>query len=198
VGALVGTHFFILMEVLFIIYTNMQRPVRKDDTPVNEDIHVKEVLLIGNDGTPFGVRSTREALVIASKEGYDLVMVAPNAKPPVCKLMDYRKYRYEQQRKAREARKNQNIVDIKEVRLTAVIDTHDFETKLRSGVKFLQKGDKLKVAVWLPYRAGDLLIQQGKEVLVRFRTGCEEVGVLDKDIAREGRYLTMFLTPKKK
>jgi translation initiation factor IF-3 len=176
----------------------MQRPVRKDETPINEEIRLREVLLIGSDGTQYGITPTREALRIAQQEGLDLVLVAPNAKPPVCKLLDYRKYRYEQQRKAREARKNQKIVDIKEIRLTATIDTHDFETKLRNGYKFLDKGDKLKVAVWLPYRAGEMLIQQGREVLIRFRAGCEEVSTLEKDIAHEGRYLTMGLAPKKK
>ncbi|MBN2504715.1 MAG: translation initiation factor IF-3 [Bacilli bacterium] len=186
------------MEVLHIIYNINQRPVKKDDTPINEEIRAREVLLIGHDGQQFGVKPIREAQSIANREGYDLVMVAPNATPPVCKLMDYKKYRYEQQRKAREAKKNQHIVEIKEIRLTAVIDTHDFETKLRNGIKFLDKGDKLKVAVWLPYRAGEMLIQQGREVLKRFRERCEEVGTLEKDIAREGRYLTMFLSPKKK
>lgn len=199
VGALSGSHFFYLkMEVLHIIYNINQRPVKKDDTPINEEIRAREVLLIGHDGQQFGVKPIREAQSIANREGYDLVMVAPNATPPVCKLMDYKKYRYEQQRKAREAKKNQHIVEIKEIRLTAVIDTHDFETKLRNGIKFLDKGDKLKVAVWLPYRAGEMLIQQGREVLKRFRERCEEVGTLEKDIAREGRYLTMFLSPKKK
>jgi len=193
-----GIHFFISQEVLHIIYNINQRPVKKDETPINEEIRFKEVLLIGADGTQFGVKSTREALSIAQREGLDLVLVAPNAKPPVCKLMDYRKFRYEQQRKAREAKKNQRVMELKEIRLTAVIDTHDFETKLRNGLKFLEKGDKLKVSVWLPYRAGDILIGQGREVLRRFMAGCEEVGVIEKDIAHEGRYLTMVLTPKKK
>ncbi len=186
------------MEVLPIIYNINQRPVRKDDTPINEEIRAREVLLIGNDGQQFGVRPIRDALSIAIREGYDLVMVAPNANPPVCKLMDYKKYRYEQQRKAREAKKNQRVVEMKEIRLTAVIDTHDFETKLRNGMKFLEKGDKLKVAVWLPYRAGEMLIQQGREVLRRFQERSEEIAMLEKDILREGRYLTMLLTPKKK
>jgi len=198
VGALFGIHFLFSQEVLHIIYNINQRPVRKDDTQINEEIRLREVLLIGADGTQYGLITTREALQIASREGLDLVLVAPTAKPPVCKLMDYRKFRYEQQRKAREAKKNQRIVELKEIRLTAVIDTHDFETKLRNGIKFLDKGDKLKVSVWLPYRAGEMLIQQGREVLKRFMAGCEEVGVLEKDIAHEGRYLTMVMTPKKK
>jgi len=197
VGASKVSTFLFQLEVFHILYNN-QKPVKKDDTLINENIRVKEVLLIGGDGTQYGVKSTREALYIANQEGLDLVMVAPNAKPPVCKLMDYSKFRYEQQRKAREARKNQKIVDIKEIRLTAVIDTHDFETKIRNGIKFLEKGDKLKVSVRLPYRAGQILIQQGKEVLERFKEKCSEVGEQEKDLTHEGRNITMTLAPKKK
>lgn len=183
---------------MFTILYNNVRPVKKDETPINEEIRLKEILLIGADGTQYGVKSSREAMVIAQQLGLDLVMVAPTAKPPVCKLMDYSKFRYEQQRKAREARKNQKIVDIKEIRLTAVIDTHDFDTKVRNGIKFLVNGDKLKVSVRLPYRAGQILIQQGKDVLDRFKGKCEEVGEQEKDLVHEGRNITMTLAPKKK
>ncbi len=127
-----------------------------------------------------------------------MVLVAPTAKPPVCKLLDYSKYRYEQQRKAREAKKHQKTVELKEIRMTAVIDTHDFETKLRNGIKFLSKGNKLKVSVRLPYRAGSTLIEQGKEVLNRFAEGCNEVGELENRISHDGRFLSMVLTPAKK
>lgn len=185
------------MGVFYILYNN-SKPVRKDDTLINEEIRTKEVLLIGADGHQYGIKPTKEAMYIASQEGLDLVMVAPTAKPPVCKLMDYSRFRYEQQRKAREARKNQKIVDIKEIRLTAVIDTHDFETKVRNGSKFLEKGDKLKVSVRLPYRASQMLVQQGREVLIKFKTSCEELGDLEKDILHEGRYINMVLIPKKK
>jgi len=184
--------------VLRIIYNINQKPVKKDETPINEEIRYREVLLIGADGTQYGIKQTRDALSIAYEQGYDLVLVAATAKPPVCKLMDYRKFKFEQQKKAREAKKNQRIVDIKEIRLTAVIDTHDYETKLRNGIKFLEKGDKLKVSVWLPYRAGDMLIRQGKDVLEKFRQRCDEIASTEKEIAHEGRYLTMVLTPKKK
>jgi len=180
-----------------VIYNN-SKPIRKDDTLINDEIRAKEVLLIGADGQQFGVKSTREALFIATKEGLDLVMVAPLATPPVCKLLDYSKYRYEQQRKAREAKKNQHIVDIKEIRLTAMIDTHDFETKVRNGIKFLSSGDKLKISVRLPNRAGTILIQQGKDLLRKFTALCIEVGDLEKDIIHEGRNLIMVLASKKK
>lgn len=195
-GAPCGIHFFHLQEV-FPIYNN-QKPIKKDDTLINEDIRVKEVLVIGADGTTLGVKPTREAIYLANREGLDLVMVAPMATPPVCKLLDYSKFRYEQQRKAREAKKNQHIMDIKEIRLTAVIDTHDFETKIRNGAKFLADGDKLKISVRLPNRAGAILIQQGKDVLNKFAASCTEVGDQEKEIIHEGRNLIMVLAPKKK
>jgi translation initiation factor IF-3 len=196
VGAIAVSTFFDTQEV-HVIYNNT-KPVRKDDTLINEDIRVKEVLVIGADGTQLGIKNIREALYIAGREGLDLVLIAPTATPPVCKLLDYSKYRYEMQRKAREAKKNQHIIDIKEIRLTAVIDTHDFETKVRNGVKFLASGDKLKISVRLPNRAGAMLIQQGKDILNQFSALCAEVGEMEKDIIHEGRNLIMVLASKKK
>jgi translation initiation factor IF-3 len=187
-------HFFNTLEV-FNIYNN--KPIKKDDTLINEAISEKEVLLIGNDGTQLGIKPTREALFIAQREGLDLVLIAPTARPPVCKLLDYSKYRYEQQRKAKEARKNQKIVELKEISFTAVIHTHDFETKVRNGIKFLEHGDKLKITVRLPNRAPAILIQQGKEVLTNFANKCALVGDPEKAIAQEGRYLSQILAPKK-
>ncbi|MDP2426380.1 MAG: translation initiation factor IF-3 [Candidatus Izemoplasmatales bacterium] len=188
--------FFNIQEVFFI-YNNKQ-PVRKDETLINEDIRFKEVLLIGVDGFQFGTKPTREALYIAQKENLDLVCVAPTATPPVCKLMNYSKFRYEQQRKAREAKKNQHIVELKEIRLSAVIDTHDFETKLRHGQKFLSDGNKVKISIRLPYRAGVPLITQGKEVIRSYIAGCAEVGDPERDIVQEGRNLSITVSAKKK
>ncbi len=189
--------FLIPLEVLNI-YNNSSKPVKKDEMMINDAIRAKEVLLIGNDGQQFGVKPLREALFIAQKEGLDLVMIAPTATPPVCKLLDYSKYRYEMQRKAKEAKKNQKIVELKEIRLTAVIDTHDFETKVRNGIKFLEHGDKLKISVRLPNRAPAILVQQGREVLTNFATKCALVGDPEKPIAHEGRFLSQILAPKKK
>ena len=177
---------------------NSSKPVKKDELMINEQIRAKEVLVIGADGTQFGLKAIREALFIASKEGLDLVLIAPTATPPVCKLLDYSKYRYEMQRKAREAKKNQRIVELKEIRLTAVIDTHDFETKVRNGVKFLEHGDKLKISVRLPNRAPAILVQQGREVLNSFAAKCALVGDVEKPIVQEGRFLSQNLSPKKK
>lgn len=192
-----GIHFFILWRCFKILYNN-QKPVKKESNLINEEIRFKQVLVIGEDGFQYGEKSIAEANRIAREKGYDLVLVAPNARPPVCKLMDYSKYRYEQQRKAREAKKHQKTVELKEIRMTAVIDTHDFETKLRNGVKFLSKGNKLKASVRLPYRAGSALIEQGKDVLTRFAEGCNEVGELENRISHDGRFLSMVLTPLKK
>lgn len=165
---------------------------------INEKVRFKEVRLIGNDGTQHGILTSREALRMAVDEGFDLVCVAPTAKPPVCKLMDYSKYRYEQQRKAREAKKHQKIVEVKEIRMTAVIETHDFNTKLRNGNKFLSKGNKLKVSIRLPYRYVPALVEQGKDVLQRFADGCSEHGEIESNIKKDGRYISMVLGPKKK
>ncbi|MFA7076518.1 MAG: translation initiation factor IF-3 [Candidatus Izemoplasmatales bacterium] len=183
---------------MFNIIYNNQKPEKKETNFINEEIRYKQVLLIGADGFQYGEKSTVEANRIAKEQGYDLVLVAPNARPPVCKLMDYSKFRYEQQRKAREAKKHQKVVEIKEIRMTAVIDTHDFETKLRNANKFLEKGNKLKVTVRLPYRAGTTLIEQGKDVLTRFAEGCAELGELETKLSHDGRYLSMVLTPIKK
>ncbi len=161
-------------------------------------VRFREVRLVGQNGTQYGVISSREANRIAQEEGYDLVCVAPKAKPPVCKLMNYSKYRYEQQRKAREAKKHQKTVELKEIRMTAVIEKHDFETKLRNGIKFLSKGNKLKVSVRLPYRYVPALVVQGKSVLQRFAEGCSEFGELESKITHDGRYISMMLGPVKK
>jgi translation initiation factor IF-3 len=182
----------------FNILYNNQKPVRKDNTLVNDRVRFREVRLVGDDGYQYGIISSREANSIASTKGFDLVCVAPSAKPPVCKLMDYSKYRYEQQRKAREAKKHQKVVELKEIRMTAVIDTHDFETKLRNGNKFLGKGNKLKVSVRLPYRFVPALVVQGKALLKRFAEECIEFGEVESRIKHDGRYISMVLGPKKK
>ena len=195
-GTLIGTHFKFTLEVFYILYNN-QKPVNRDDTLVNDRVRFREVRLVGNEGHQYGIISSREAYNIAQNEGLDLVCVAPKSKPPVCKLMNYSKYRYEQQRKAREAKKNQKVVELKEIRMTAVIDTHDFETKLRNGNKFLAKGNKLKVSIRLPYRYVPTLVQQGKELLNKYIEGVSEVGELESKIKHDGRYISMVLGPKK-
>ncbi|MCY8619959.1 translation initiation factor IF-3, partial [Bacillus haynesii] len=123
------------------------------DQLVNEGIRAREVRLIGQNGDQLGIKSRQEALEIASRANLDLVLVAANAKPPVCRIMDYGKYRFEQQKKEKEARKNQKIINLKEVRLSPGIEEHDFNTKLRNAIKFLQKGDKVKASIRFKGRA---------------------------------------------
>lgn len=182
---------------MFNILYNNQKPVKRDNTLVNDKVRFREVRLIGDDGYQYGIVSSREANRLAQDKGFDLVCVAPRSKPPVCKLMDYSKYRYEQQRKAREAKKHQKTVELKEIRMSAVIDTHDFETKLRNGNKFLGKGNKLKVSIRLPYRFVPALVVQGKELLKQFADGVSEVGEVESRIKHDGRYISMVLGPKK-
>lgn len=179
-----------------ILYRN-EKPVKKDSTIINEMVRFREVRLVGADGYQYGIVTSREAQKIAQNEGLDLVCVAVTAKPPVCKLMDYSKYRYEQQRKAREAKKHQKTVELKEIRMTAVIDTHDYQTKLKNGQKFLLKGNKLKVSIRLPYRFVPALVKQGRELLQTFAKECEEIGDVESRIKHEGRYISMVLGPKK-
>ncbi len=132
---------------------------------------------------------------IAYEKDLDLVKIAPGAKPPVCRIMDYGKYCFEQQKRKKEARKNQKVVSIKEIRMFSAIDTHDFETKVNQAKKFLQGGDKLKVSVRFRKRA-IAHPQIGEELLKRFQEACKEVGVVDKPAKMEGRSMVMFISPK--
>ncbi len=139
--------------------------------------------------------TARAAQKIASEEGLDLVKIAPQAVPPVCRIMDYGKYRYEQAKREKEAKKNQKVVELKEVRMSLNIDTHDFETKLNSAIKFLKSGDKVKVSV--RFRGREMQHPElGQDLLTRFVEGCSEYGASDKPAKMEGRSLTVVLTAK--
>ncbi|NEW07209.1 translation initiation factor IF-3 [Paenibacillus sp. SYP-B3998] len=162
---------------------------------INDEIRVKEVRLIGADGEQLGITPIREALQIAVDANLDLVNVAPTAKPPVCRIMDYGKFRYETQKKEKEARKNQKIVDIKEIRLSATIDEHDFQTKLRNAVKFLGEGDKVKASV--RFRGREIAHAEiGRRVLERLATETAEISSQERAPKLEGRSMIMILTPK--
>jgi translation initiation factor IF-3 len=162
---------------------------------VNDEIRVKEVRLIGVDGEQLGIKLTREAMQMATDANLDLVNVAPTAKPPVCRIMDYGKYRYELQKKEKEARKNQKIVDIKEIRLSATIDEHDFQTKLRNAVKFLNDGDKVKASV--RFRGREIAhAENGKKVLDRLAVEVADISSMERAPKLEGRSMIMILTPK--
>lgn len=165
------------------------------DMMVNEGIRAREVRLIGQNGEQMGVKSRNEALEIAARANLDLVLVAPNAKPPVARIMDYGKYRFEMQKKDREARKKQKIINVKEVRLSPTIEEHDFNTKLRNAIKFLEKGDKVKASIRFKGRAithKDI----GQRVLDRFAEACAEVATVESKPKMDGRSMFLVLTPK--
>jgi translation initiation factor IF-3 len=165
------------------------------DHLINDEIRAKEVRLIGPDGEQLGIKPIREAMQIAMDANLDLVNVAPTAKPPVCRIMDYGKYRYEMQKKEKEARKNQKVVDIKEIRLTATIDEHDFQTKLRNVVKFLEDGDKVKLSV--RFRGREITHAEiGQKVLERMANEVEGISIVERKPKLEGRSMIMILSPK--
>ena len=169
--------------------------ISKKDLYINEEIREKEIRVIDADGSQLGIMPTRQALQIAAEKGLDLVDIAPQASPNVCRIMDYGKYRYEQAKREKEARKNQKTVDIKEVRMSMNIDTHDFETKINQAVKFLQGGDKVKVSV--RFRRREMAhTELGRELLDRFKDAVSECGAIDKPAKMEGRSMAMFISPK--
>ncbi|MDR9856589.1 translation initiation factor IF-3 [Paenibacillus sp. VCA1] len=162
---------------------------------INDEIRAKEVRLVGADGEQIGIKPIREALQMAADLNLDLVNVAPQAKPPVCRIMDYGKFRYEQQKKEKEARKNQKIVDIKEVWFRANIEEHDFQTKLRNVVKFLKDGDKVKCSV--RFRGREITHANiGQKILERVKTEVAEISSVERQPKLEGRSMIMILAPK--
>ncbi|AMM98213.1 translation initiation factor IF-3 [Bacillus sp. FSL K6-4563] len=165
------------------------------DQLVNEGIRAREVRLIGQNGDQLGIKTRQEALEIATKANLDLVLVAANAKPPVCRIMDYGKFRFEQQKKDKEARKNQKIISLKEVRLSPTIDEHDFNTKLRNAIKFLEKGDKVKASIRFKGRAITHK-EIGQRVLDRFSEACAEVATVETKPKMDGRSMFLMLAPK--
>lgn len=165
------------------------------DHLINEDIRAKEVRLIGADGEQIGITPFREAMQMAIDANLDLVAVAATAKPPVCRIMDYGKYRYEMQKKEKEARKNQKIVDIKEVRFSATIDEHDYQTKMRNVVKFLKDGDKVKCSI--RFRGRQITHADiGQRVLDRVGQEVAEICEMERKPKLEGRSMIMILAPK--
>ena len=163
---------------------------------INEQIRDKEVRVIGEDGEQLGIMSARDALKLAKEAELDLVKIAPTAKPPVCKIIDYGKYRYELARKEKEAKKKQKIIEVKEVRMTPNIDVNDLNTKMASARKFLEKGNKVKVS--LRFRGREMAhMNASRHILEDFAKAVADVAVIDKPIKQEGRNLTIFLSEKK-
>ncbi|MDM5315625.1 translation initiation factor IF-3 [Fictibacillus nanhaiensis] len=162
---------------------------------VNEGIRAREVRLIGPDGSQLGIKTRQEALDLATNANLDLVLVAATAKPPVCRIMDYGKFKYEQQRKDREARKNQKVITTKEIRLSPTIEENDFNTKLRNARKFLEKGDKVKASIRFRGRA-ITHSQIGKTVLEKLAKECEDLSTVETKPKMEGRSMFLILAPK--
>lgn len=165
---------------------------------INEQIRAKEVLVIGPNGEQVGVKSIQDALTLANYAGLDLVLINPNGNPPVCKVMDYNKYRYEKTKKEKEALKRQraNMAELKEYRLSPVIDVGDFETKLRNVTKYLQKGDKIKLSIRFKGRQM-AHTELGRDVLVRFSDRLVDIADIEQQPKLDGRTMTMLLAPKK-
>lgn len=177
-----------------------QHPLRRwntisKDHQINEEIRAKEVRLVGAEGEQLGIKPFREAMQIAIDANMDLVNVAPQAKPPVCRIMDYGKFRYEQQKKEKEARKNQKIVDLKEVWFRSNIEEHDYQTKFRNVVKFLGEGDKVKCSV--RFRGREIAHANiGQKILERVAKEVADICVVERMPKLEGRSMIMILAPK--
>jgi len=169
--------------------------ISNKELQINEEIHDKEVRVIDVDGTQLGLMSPKEALELAIEKDLDLVKIAPGANPPVCKILDYGKYCFEQGKREKEAKKNQKVVEIKEIRMSSTIDTHDFQTKVNQGIKFLTGGDKIKVSVRFRKRSV-AHPQLGEELMNKYKEAVSSAGTVDKPIKMEGRSLVMFVSPK--
>ena len=163
---------------------------------INEQIRDKEVRVIGENGEMIGVMSSRDAMKLAREAELDLVKIAPTAKPPVCKIVDYGKYRYELQKKEKEAKKKQKVIEIKEIRLSPNIDTNDLNTKINAARKFLTKGDKVKIT--LRFRGREMAhMNSSRHILDDFAQSLSDISVVEKAPKVEGRSMTMFLTEKR-
>ena len=168
---------------------------KSDDTRINDEITASSCRLIGVDGSQLGLFAIRDAQRVADDQGLDLVEIAPNAEPPVCKVMDYGKFKFEQTKRDKEAKKNQHVVEIKEVRMSPGIDVNDFNVKLRNAQKFLAEGNRVKVTV--RFRGREMAHTDiGKGLLLKFAEQCGEVATLDKDPKLDGRHMSIFLSPK--
>ena len=176
---------------------NTNAPVREEDGPrINEEIRVKEVRLIDENGENRGVISIREALQLAADAGLDLIEISPQAVPPVCKILDFGKYKYEMQKRKAEAKKNQKVIEIKELKLRPMIDTHDYEVKIKQAKKFLGEGNKVKFTMRIKGREMNTR-NLGQDVLHRILDDLEGLYKLDSEPKMEGRQMMMLISPEK-
>ena len=165
------------------------------ETQINEEIRDREVRVIDSDGTQLGIMPIAEAMRLADEKNTDLVKIAPQAKPPVCKIMDYGKYRFEQAKREKEAKKNQRVIEIKEVRLSLNIDTHDFETKANQAIKFLKSGNRVKASI--RFRGREMAHpENGLVTMSKFAEAVSEYGTVEKPAKIEGRSMLMFIAAK--
>ncbi len=179
----------------FAIFAWRCFPIAKLEHELNEEIQDKEIRVIGPDGAQLGIMAPETALKMAEEQELDLVKIAPNAAPPVCRIMDYSKFRFEQLKKEKEAKKNQHVVEVKEVRMSPNIDTNDFNTKVKSAQKFLKEGNRVKITV--RFRGREMAhTSLGTELLNNFGVQCSEIASVDKAPKLEGRNMSMFLSPK--
>ena len=163
---------------------------------INEEIREKEVRVIADDGETLGMMTSNAALKLAYDRGLDLVLIAPQATPPVCRIMDYGKYRFDREKKEKEAKKKQQVVELKEVQLSCRIDVHDFETKARNAIRFLTAGNKVRVVV--RFKGREMAHQEiGRDVLARFEEAVSSAGTVEKRPVLDGRLMTMIVVPNK-
>ena len=183
----------VCFRVLFIIWRCFS--ISNVTYQINEEIKDREVRLIDEDGTQLGIMSSADAFSVAVEKELDLVKIAPGSNPPVCRIMDYGKYRFEQTKREKEARRHQHVVEIKEIRMSPSIGINDFNVKLRNGQKFLKEGDRLKVTI--RFRGREMAhTHLGEELLKKFAAECEELGTVDKNPKLEGRFMSMYMTSK--
>ncbi len=169
--------------------------ISSKEAAINEEIRYKEVRVINSDGSQMGIVPVKDAQEVAYAKGLDLVCIAPNATPPVCKIMDFGKYRFEKAKREKEAKKNQKVIELKEIRLGLSIDTHDFETKGNHAIGFLKNGNKVKVSI--RFRGREMGHPEiGLDAMKRFAEYCSEFGSVEKAAKLEGKYMLMFLAPK--
>ena len=169
--------------------------IAKLDHQLNEEIRDKELRVIGDDGTQLGIMSAEQANALADEQGLDLVKISPNAVPPVCKIMDYSKFCFDQKKREKEAKKNQKVVEVKEIRMSPSIDTNDLNTKIRAALKFLADGNRVKVSV--RFRGREMAhTNLGEKLLMDFAASCAETANMEKNPKLEGRFMAITLAPK--
>ncbi len=187
---------WVVCDYPLFIYIMLREGKTISELMINEQIRDKEVRVVGENGEQLGIMSSRDAMKMAEDAGMDLVKIAPTAKPPVCKIVDYGKYRYELARKEKEARKKQRTIEVKEIRLSPNIDTNDLNTKINAARKFLSKGDRVKIT--LRFRGREMAhMANSKHILDDFAQALSDISTVEKAPKVEGRAMTMFLTEKR-